>query len=95
MLAGPLVEETLRIGVIVVVVALGRIILDKAVAQAHGHVGIAVVGILLVHLQQRLREQMLVVGNDFLRLGHTAVEARERFGEVLGIHERGVGVAQC
>ena len=46
------------------------VVADDAVAHALGEVGIAVVRLLLLHLQDGLCEQVLVVGDDGCRLAH-------------------------
>ena len=84
------VQQALCIGEVVKLLATRSVVLDETVAQAHGEIGVAVVRVFLIHLQQRLGEQMLVKGDDTSLLAHALLYLHELVGDNLAQFEGGV-----
>ena len=84
------VQQALCIGEVVELLAACSVVLNETVAQTHGEVGVAVVRVFLIHLQQRLGEQMLVEGDDTSLLAHALLYLHELVGDNLAQFEGGV-----
>ena len=93
-LLGSFLEQALRIGVIIVMRALGGIILNKAIAQAHAEVGIAVVRRFLIHFQESLSQHVLIIVDDAGVLALPSCDFHELVRNSLGIDESHILLAQ-
>ena len=93
-LPGRLVEQALGIGVVAVVRAARGVVLYDAIREAHGEVRVAVVRRLLVHLQQGLRQEVLVPVDGGRRVAAVAVYLLVHRGDVCTVEQAGVRLAQ-
>ena len=89
-----LVQKALAVGEVVVVRTVGGVVLDEAVGQAHGHVGVGIVCLVHLHVHEGLCEQALVVVDDRQGASDGSQKTVVCVDDVIGILHGDVRLAQ-